>query len=202
MRKHIILFVLFFVFFSGSIFGQIAEKYTEPGRHIWNRRDVLVETEEDLKEIARAYRITTTMKIAVIGNDQQAVEDAKEVFNNFGFHVMQDNYRHLADYTIEVEKEDRQDRYSGTYGYYGSSSGSRRVSTVKLVVFDSKSGTERYYTGAGEYRYAHYYTGYYYHNSYYQNDPGRMSSKIAIMMAIAEFIDGENIPHQIPQKKR
>lgn len=174
-------------------------KYTEPGRHYWNQRDPLVEHEQELKEIIQSCKIKVDIKIAVMNNNSQTAEDVEEIFHNYGFKILQEEYEDNADYIIEVKREDRKDKHSGFYGY-GYSNNDERVSGVKLIVFD-RDGTKRYYSSLGEYKYGRSYWGWYYHNYSYLTDPGRMATKIAAAIAVANLIDGENILHYWPTKK-
>lgn len=198
MKKYLSLFVLSILFFTGCT--TIGSRYRSTGRHYWNRQDPLVETEQDLEGIANKYRITISVKIAVIGNNQQVVEDAKEVFDDFGFKIVQDNYEGDVDYVIRVERENRARGYSGYYGF-GYSGRQKNIVKAKLTLFDDAAGIEYRYDGMQEYRYRNYYWGYYHHSSSYQSDPGYIAFKGALMEAIGEFIQASSIPHHWPKKK-
>lgn len=178
----------------------IGSRHTQSGRHWWNRQDPLVEVEQDLEIIARSYRITAPIKVAIIGNDIQVVKDAKEVFDDFGFGVVHEEYEGLVNCIIRVEREDVAQGHS--YNYMLGYSGRRKnIVKAKLTVIDKVSGVEHHYDGIQEYSYRNYYWGYYHQTSSYQTDPGYIAFKGALMEAIGEFIQASHIPHRWPKKK-
>lgn len=198
MKKHLVLLILcVLVLFTGCM--TMGDKHIGPGRTILNVRNSLIEHEQDLKNIARKYQITRSVKVAVIGADRKIVSIAKEVFNDFGFLVVQENYEGPLLYEIVVEKEDIGGRYS-RYRGFGHSTNSRVVVKVKLTVFDDEVGVEYYYTGLGEYGYSRYYQGYYRRSVSYQVDPTYLASKAATTIAVANFIDGIGVPYKVSEK--
>jgi len=198
MKKILVLFIISLLFFSGC--ATLGTRYTQIGRTIFNRHDPLIEDEQALENIARDYRITKYIKILIIGNDS-VVQEAKEIFDDFGFAIAQDNYQGQVEYTVRVERENLGQEYSSTYGGIGYSGRRKNIVKAKIIAFDDYAGTEHRYEGSYDYKHRQYYSGYY-HSSYsYQTDPGRIAFRAALMEAIGEFIEGSRIPHRWPEKK-
>jgi len=174
----------------------MGEKYTKPGRTIFNRRSAIIEQHEDLETVMRDYRIRPYIRVGIsASSDPQIEADVKWVLSNFGFHVVREGD---VDYLIEVVKENYGSGYSSYYGF-GYSSRRKSIMAVTLTIVDD-TGAEHSFRGMGEYSHRQYYSGYYYNSSMYQ-DPERFAAKIAAAHAVTEMIIQLRISHYSPEKK-
>lgn len=197
MKKHFVLFILFCLFFMGCT--TIGEKFTQIGRHLWRLETEPEELQKDLEKIMRDYHLTLPVKVIVVdSNELQAEKSVKEVLEGFGFELYVDEYKGPVDYEIKVEKQDV-GKESSRSGYYYSQTGKEKVVVeIKLIISDGR--IEHYFIGIGSYSYSRFYRGDYYQRDSIQ-DPSALATKIAAAKAVAKFIDEQNIPHRIPEKK-
>lgn len=193
MKKYFVLLIVFALIFSGCT--TIGERYTRPGRTIFNVRHSIIEQQEDLEAGMKSYSIILPIRVNVSKSTDQEIEtDLKWVLSSFGFKIVREGD---VDYLIEVVKEDYGSGYSSYYGY-GSSSRIKSIMAVTLTIVDD-TGVERSFKGMGEYSYRQYYSGYYYSSSTYQ-DPRRFATKIAAAHAVAEMIIQLGISYCVPEK--
>jgi uncharacterized protein YceK len=193
MKKYFVLLIVSILIFSGC--ATIGERYTKPGRAIFNVRHSIIRQQEDLEAGMKSYSIIPSIRVNVSkSTDQQLETDLKWVLSSFGFQIVREGD---IDYLIEVVKEDYASGYSSYHGY-GSSSRRKSIMAVTLIIVDD-TGAERSFRGMGEYSYRQYYSGYSYSSSMYQ-DPKRFAAKIAAAHAVAEMIIQEDISYRVPEK--
>ncbi len=180
MKKYFVLLIVSILIFSGCAI--IGERYTRPGRTIFNVRHPIIEQQKDLEVVMKSYSISPSIRVNISkSTDQQIETDLKWVLSSFGFEIVR---KGDVEHSIEVVKEDYGSRYTSYYGY-GSSSRRKSIMAVILTIVDD-TGVERSFKGMGEYSYRQYYSGYSYSSSTYQ-DPKRFAAKIAAAHAVVDM---------------
>lgn len=169
MKKYIVLLLIMIFSFGGCSF------MTSPA----------IRVDNGIKKVAWHFSITEDVKVAVFGD---RAEDVKDVFRDFGFKVVADQQKELANYIIVVRVENL--GYGYSWGYY------IYPAMTKLNVVDDETGIERSYRGTAEFRvFVRNYGGI--NSTYHQpSDPYGLAAKMAAAEAIGNFIQGNNILHK------